>query len=237
MRGPTRLGGTVPGCRTARVLRDPNGAAARLQSEARRFRWSSVRGACDAYVVEQVVGWAQHVAKLLRTMETGERETALVQRGLLANRIAFLRALNLEYLWGTENGLWERVAERAGLPLRPTDGARNQSAGLARELRRRSASILAHGPGEPRTPPGREPADRRGRVPPGGLPDQRNGEESADGRHAVALTRAAMLSLGKGPGCGPRMRCVQRRGASLRLRVTRPHQAAAPSARDLLRSP
>ncbi|MGP8071678.1 MAG: hypothetical protein ACLPZM_00910 [Thermoplasmata archaeon] len=114
MRLPTRLGGVVPGWQSAKVLRDPNGAAAKLQSEARKFQWSSVRGACDAYVAEQLVGWAQHVAKLLRAMETGERETASVQRGRLANRMAFLRALNLEYLWGTENGLWERVAERAG---------------------------------------------------------------------------------------------------------------------------
>ena len=114
MRLPTRLGGVVPGWQSAKVLRDPNGAAAKLQSEARKFQWSSVRGACDAYVAEQLVGWAQHVGKLLRAMETGERETASVQRGRLANRMAFLRALNLEYLWGTENGLWERVAERAG---------------------------------------------------------------------------------------------------------------------------
>jgi len=118
MRTPTRLGGVVPGWRSAKVLRDPNGAAARLRSEARQFRWSSVRPACDAYVAEQLVGWAQHVAKLLRAMETGERETAAVQRGLLANRMAFLRALDLEYLWGTENGLWERVAERAGSAFR-----------------------------------------------------------------------------------------------------------------------
>jgi len=114
MRAPTRLGGAVPGWRTAKVLRDPNGAAAKLRSEARNFRWDGVRDACNAYVAEQLVGWAQHVAKLLRAMETGERETAAVQRGLLANRMAFLRALNLEYLWGTENGLWERVAKRAG---------------------------------------------------------------------------------------------------------------------------
>ena len=123
MRTPTRLGGVVPGWRNAMVLRDPNGAAAQLRSEARKFRWSSVRRVCDTYVAEQLVGWAQHVAKLLRAMETGERETASVQRGLLANRMAFLRALELEYLWGTENGLWERVGERAGPEFRTAQRA------------------------------------------------------------------------------------------------------------------
>jgi hypothetical protein len=130
MRTPTRLGGTVPGWRTAKVLHDPNGAAAKLQAEARNFRWSSVRSACNAYVSEQLVGWAQHVAKLLRAMETGERETASVQRGLLANRMALLWSLGLEYLWGTENGLWERVGERAGPAFR---SAQRAALGIAGE--------------------------------------------------------------------------------------------------------
>jgi Nucleotidyltransferase domain len=114
MRAPAHIGGVVPGWRTAKVLRDPNGAAARLRSEARRFRWRSVRGACDAYISRQLVGWSEEVMKLLRALETGESETAAVQRNLLANRMAFLRSVEFEYLWGTENGLWERVALRAG---------------------------------------------------------------------------------------------------------------------------
>lgn len=123
MRTPARLGGAVPGWLTARVLRDPNKAAAKLRAEARKFRWSSVRHACDKYIVEQLVGWAQHAAKLLRAMETGERETASVQRGLIANRMALLRSLDLEYLWGTENGLWERVAKLAGPAFRSAQAA------------------------------------------------------------------------------------------------------------------
>jgi Nucleotidyltransferase domain len=129
MRAPTRLGGAVPGWLSARILRDPNGAAARLRAEARKFRWSSVRRACDAYIADQLVGWAQHVAKLLRAMETGERETASVQRGLIANRMALLRSLELEYLWGTENGLWERVARLAGPAFRSAQATALGTAG------------------------------------------------------------------------------------------------------------
>lgn len=118
MRDPAWLGGSVPGWRSARILRDPHGSAARLRSEALRFRWSSVRRARDRYLVDQLVGWAEEAMKLLRAMETRERETASVQRNLLANRMAMLEALRLEHLWGTENGLWEWVGRHAGRAFR-----------------------------------------------------------------------------------------------------------------------
>ncbi|HKN07247.1 MAG TPA: nucleotidyltransferase domain-containing protein [Thermoplasmata archaeon] len=123
MRAPAHIGGVVPGWRSAMILRDPNGAAATLRSEARDFRWSSVRRACSDYIARQLVGWSEEVMKLLRALETGESETASVQRNLLANRMAFLRSVELEYLWGTENGLWERVAARAGPAFRSAQRA------------------------------------------------------------------------------------------------------------------
>jgi nucleotidyltransferase-like protein len=123
LRSPARLGGAVPGWRQARILSDPKGVAARLKREAHRFRWSSVRGARDAYVADQLAGWAEEVVKLLRALETDERETASVQRNLLANRMAMLRALEFELLWGTENGLWERTAKLAGPAFRSAQQA------------------------------------------------------------------------------------------------------------------
>lgn len=123
MRDPAWLGGAVPGWRTARILRDSKGVATKLRSQARRFRWISVRRTRDAYVADQLVGWAEEVMKLLRAMETGEPETASVQRNVLANRMAFLRALRLEHLWGSENGLWEWVGKHAGPSFRSAQRA------------------------------------------------------------------------------------------------------------------
>jgi hypothetical protein len=114
MRNPGRLDGAVPGWRIALILRDRRGVATRLKAEARRFRWASLRRERDRYLADQLVGWAEEVAKLLRAMERGERETAAVQRNLLANQMAFLRLLPLERLWDTENGLWERAGKWAG---------------------------------------------------------------------------------------------------------------------------
>lgn len=123
MRNPGRLDGAIPGWQGARILRDPRGVAARLKSEARRFRWSSLRRARDAYLADQVAELGEEVAKLLRALETGERETASVQRNLLANRMAFLRVLPLERPWGTENGLWERAGRWAGANFRAAQSA------------------------------------------------------------------------------------------------------------------
>lgn len=123
LRTPRLLDGAVPGWVHARILRDPAGIAARIQREARRFRWAPVRRARDAYVAEQLVGWAEEVAKLLRALETGERETASVQRNLLANHMAFLPMLVLERLWETENGLWEDAAAHSAPAFRAAQRA------------------------------------------------------------------------------------------------------------------
>ena len=118
LRTPRRLDGAVPGWRSAVILHDPRGIAARLKSEARRFRWPPVRRARDAYIADQLAGWAEEVAKLLRALFTGERETAAVQRNLLAANMAFLQLLSFEQLWETENGMWEDAGRRSGPTFR-----------------------------------------------------------------------------------------------------------------------
>ena len=140
MRNPGRVDGAILGWRNAKILRDPTGVAARLRAEARRFRWSRLHPARERYVADQLAGWAEEVAKLLRALATGERDTAAVQRNLLANRMAFLRLIGRERLWETENGLWElaartesrafRSAQRAALGSDRADWRRSCEAAL-----------------------------------------------------------------------------------------------------------
>jgi len=140
MRHPGRVDGAILGWRNAKILRDPKGVAGRLQAEARRFRWSTLRATRERYIAAQLVGWAEEVAKLLRALSTGERDTAAVQRNLLANRMAFLRLIARERLWETENGLWElaarteprsfRSAQRAALGTDRGDWRRSCEAAL-----------------------------------------------------------------------------------------------------------
>jgi len=118
MRDPSHFDGAVPGWRSARILRDPRGVATRLQREAERFRWSSIRGPLGEYVGDQLAEWAEEVVKMLRALDTGERETASVLRNVIANRMAFLRLLPLGVWWTTENGLWEMAGRRGGAGFR-----------------------------------------------------------------------------------------------------------------------
>jgi hypothetical protein len=113
---PSRVGGCVPGWRAALIVYDPHRVAARLQAEARGFRWSTIAARCDRWVADQVAGLAEEAIKLVRALGEGSRETAAVQRNLLANRLAVVIAVHRRILSGSENELWERVGGRVGGP-------------------------------------------------------------------------------------------------------------------------
>jgi hypothetical protein len=116
LRDPTRVGGCVPGWRTALLVYDPTGVAAKIQVEARRFRWSTIARRCDRWVAGEITAWGEEAIKLVRALGTGSLETAAVHRNLLANRLAFVMAVHRRILWGSENELWERIGRRVGGP-------------------------------------------------------------------------------------------------------------------------
>jgi hypothetical protein len=113
---PGRVGGCVPGWRSALLVYDPQGVAARLQKTARSFRWSSIAARCDTWVAEEFVGLAEEAVKLVRALGEGSLETAAVQRNLIANRLARVMAVHRRILTGSENEMWERIGARIGGP-------------------------------------------------------------------------------------------------------------------------
>ncbi|MGA8274683.1 MAG: nucleotidyltransferase domain-containing protein [Thermoplasmata archaeon] len=113
-RDPRQVGGCVPGWRSALLVYDPQRVAAKLQAEARGFRWSTIAPRCDRWVAGEVAGLAEEVVKLVRALGEGSLETAAVQRNLLANRLVFVMAVHRRILWGSENEMWERVGRRVG---------------------------------------------------------------------------------------------------------------------------
>jgi hypothetical protein len=115
-RYPAVLGGAVPGWRGAVLLHDPDGVATALRDEARAWRWDDVAGACDAWVAEQITGWAEEVHKLVAAIESGGALASAVQRNVLALRLAPVLAMHRRILYDTENALWDLVARREGEP-------------------------------------------------------------------------------------------------------------------------
>jgi hypothetical protein len=122
-RDPRRAGASVPGWRSALLVYDPRGVAARLQGEARRFRYASIADRCDRWVADEVVRWSEEAVKIVRALGVGSLETAAVQRNLLANRLALVLAVHRRMLWDSENELWERVGRREGVRWRSAQRA------------------------------------------------------------------------------------------------------------------
>lgn len=122
-RDPRQIPTSVPGWRDARVLHDPEGIAKQLKAEARRFRWAAVAEASDAWVAEATTGWSEEVHKLVAMLEQGETLGAGVQRSVLAIHLAPIMALHRRILYGSENRLWDIVADAMGEPWASTQRA------------------------------------------------------------------------------------------------------------------
>ncbi len=110
---PERAGYLVQGWRDARILRDPEGIAARIQQHAQAWGWSHlVECAADRSVAEEICGLAEEVHKLVGLLASGNLSGAAVQRSILSYRIGTILAVHLRLLYATENELWNLVGER-----------------------------------------------------------------------------------------------------------------------------
>ncbi len=105
---------SVPGWRAAVVLHDPEGFAGSLIQRARQWTWAPLERRCDAWVAEEVTGYAEEVHKLVTALGSGRRSTAGVQRSLLAIRLAPILAVHRRILYDTENLLWDLVGDAMG---------------------------------------------------------------------------------------------------------------------------
>jgi hypothetical protein len=111
---PAVLGAAVPGWRRAVILHDTDGIAAGLVAAAQQWTWELVAERCDAWVAEQVAGYAEEVQKLANSLAAGRELVAAVQRNVLANRLAFAMSVRRRILYDSENVLWNLVSEAMG---------------------------------------------------------------------------------------------------------------------------
>ena len=113
-RRPADAGGVVPAWCGAVPLADPHGEAAALTAEALAWDWRLVDAAADAWVAEQVTGWAEEVHRLVGQSDGGGARAAAVQRGLLAVHLAAILAVHHRLRYDSENRIWDLVADREG---------------------------------------------------------------------------------------------------------------------------
>jgi hypothetical protein len=104
----------VPGWRAAIILHDARGVALRIQAQAREWTWESVADAADAWVAEEITGYAEEVHKLVAALEQQDYQAAAAQRSLLAIHLATIIAVRHRILFGTENVLWLSVVKAMG---------------------------------------------------------------------------------------------------------------------------
>lgn len=111
---PASAGGAVPFWRQARILTDPHGLAAALKQEAAVWTWDLIEKRCDAWVADEITGYAEEVHRLVGRLEFGHPLGASVQRSVLALRLGQILAVHHRILYETENVLWDVVAARMG---------------------------------------------------------------------------------------------------------------------------
>jgi hypothetical protein len=123
MGDPSFVGTAVPGWREAVVLHDPGGAAVSLIEEAKAWTWESLGRRCDGWVAEEITSLAEEVHKLVAALRDGHHTKAAVQRSVLAVRPAQILAVHRRILHGSENRLWDLVANAMGAGWRRAQSA------------------------------------------------------------------------------------------------------------------
>jgi hypothetical protein len=110
----------VPGWRDAIIVHDTARVAARLKRAAERWTWDVIAAQCDRWLAQQITGLAEEVHKLAGTLDAGMTHVAAAQRSILAVQLAGTMAERHRILFGTDNVLWDLVAERMGEPWAST---------------------------------------------------------------------------------------------------------------------
>lgn len=114
LRQPASVGAVVPAWRAAHVLHDPDGVAEALKREAAAFDWAAISTACDEWVADATIGYAEEVLKLVAARRADDRLLAAVERSVLALRLPRVMAVHHRLLYDSENRLWHWVAEAMG---------------------------------------------------------------------------------------------------------------------------
>lgn len=91
---PARTCTAVGGWRAATLLHDPDGVGAALVHYAHSFTWDRVHVECERHVAHVVTDAAARVLELLAARAAGDRRTAAVLRGAVAEALSAAMAVH-----------------------------------------------------------------------------------------------------------------------------------------------
>lgn len=109
---------TIPGWRRAVIVHDPKRQAAGLKREALAWAWDALGARPDAWVAEQITGYAEEVFKLVGSLRAGRYSAAAVQRAVLALRLPRVLAVHRRTLYDGDSQLYEAIVAGMGEPWR-----------------------------------------------------------------------------------------------------------------------
>jgi predicted nucleotidyltransferase len=113
-KNPAEVGGIIPAWRNALIVYDPKKIAEKLRQEAKDWQWTSLSKRADAWVAEELTGWAEEVHRLTGNLRLRRRNAAAVQRSVLAIHLAKVLSVHHRIFYDSENQLWDLVSGKMG---------------------------------------------------------------------------------------------------------------------------
>jgi hypothetical protein len=110
---PWEVATAVAAWRGARLLHDPDGLMADLQTRAHAWTWDQIPDA-DPWAAGELVGLAEEVHKVHGMLATGRTRAAAANRAIIALQLPTPLAAAHRLTCGSENDLWDAVADAEG---------------------------------------------------------------------------------------------------------------------------
>ena len=111
---PGEVGSVVPGWRSAVILHDPEGTAARLKKRAEEWHWGLIEDECNRWVAAQVTDYAEEIHTLVKGLDEKNDFAAAAERSQIAMNLVQFLSVHRRLLYESENDLWDDVADEMG---------------------------------------------------------------------------------------------------------------------------
>ncbi|WP_205326466.1 nucleotidyltransferase domain-containing protein [Glycomyces sp. YM15] len=100
--------------RRARLLHDPAGHLARLQTRARAWTWEAIGTGADRWAARELVGLAEEVHKTCGMLARDRARSAAANRAILVLQLGYAMSVANRLVCDSENDLWDAVAAAEG---------------------------------------------------------------------------------------------------------------------------